>query len=62
MGADRELKSLLAEERSPVTIEIADWLSSNSTNWHRIPPYSPDFGGLWEAGNNQVNSISKELL
>ncbi|XP_048004284.1 uncharacterized protein LOC125240435 [Leguminivora glycinivorella] len=50
VGAARELKQLYAEEKSSVAVEIADQLASNSTNWHWIPPHSPNFGGLWEAG------------
>ncbi|XP_048004352.1 uncharacterized protein LOC125240503 [Leguminivora glycinivorella] len=50
VGAARELKQLYAEEKSSIAVEIADQLASNSTNWHWIPPHSPNFGGLWEAG------------
>lgn len=50
VGAARELKQLYAEERSSIAVEIAGQLATNSTNWHWIPPHSPNFGGLWEAG------------
>jgi hypothetical protein len=50
VGAARELRSLLAEEKSVVKIEIADWLAMNGTEWHFIPAHAPNFGGLWEAG------------
>ncbi|XP_013185504.2 uncharacterized protein LOC106131061 [Amyelois transitella] len=50
VGAERELKSLLFTEKSRLLPEIANWLSTNGTEWHFIPPHSPNFGGLWEAG------------
>lgn len=49
VGAARELKKLFHEERSHILPEILDWLSTNSTQWHFIPPHAPNFGGLWEA-------------
>lgn len=49
VGAARQLKELFDVESSSVAVEIADWLASNGTAWHFIPPHSPNFGGLWEA-------------
>ncbi|XP_028167833.1 uncharacterized protein LOC114358151 [Ostrinia furnacalis] len=53
VGSARELRDLFDVERSSVAQEIANWLSSNQTNWHFIPPRSPNFGGLWEAGREE---------
>lgn len=50
VGAARELKVLLHDERSNLRAEISDWLATNGTQWHFIPPHAPNFGGLWEAG------------
>lgn len=50
VGAARELKQLFANENSSLTKEIAEQLASDGTCWHFIPPHSPNFGGLWEAG------------
>ncbi|XP_039746104.1 uncharacterized protein LOC120623888 [Pararge aegeria] len=50
VGANKELKSLFAKGRAGFPADIMDWLATNGTNWHFIPPHSPNFGGLWEAG------------
>lgn len=50
VGANKELKSLFIHERSGVKADISEWLATNGTTWHFIPPHSPNFGGLWEAG------------
>ncbi|XP_063617952.1 uncharacterized protein LOC134790896 [Cydia splendana] len=62
VGAARELKQLYAEERSSVAVEIADQLATNSTNWHWIPPHSPNFGGLWEAGVKSTKYHLKRVI
>ncbi|XP_013168607.1 PREDICTED: uncharacterized protein LOC106118494 [Papilio xuthus] len=50
VGSAKELKALFNAERSTIAPEIAEWCATNSTGWHFIPPHSPNFGGLWEAG------------
>ncbi|XP_046963315.1 uncharacterized protein LOC124532456 [Vanessa cardui] len=50
VGAARELRILFAQEKSTLTKDIAEALANNGTTWHFIPPHSPHFGGLWEAG------------
>ncbi|KAJ0171792.1 hypothetical protein K1T71_012555 [Dendrolimus kikuchii] len=62
VGAAKELKKLLAAEKSSVTKEIADWLSDNGTNWHFIPPHAPNFGGLWEAGIKSTKHHLKRVV
>lgn len=62
VGADRELKILLGAERSSFSIEIADWLATNGTTWHRIPAHSPNFGGLWEAGIKSTKGHLKRVI
>lgn len=62
VGANRELKQLLAEEKSQVAVEIADWLANNGTTWHFIPPHAPNFGGLWEAGVKSTKHHLKRVI
>ncbi|UYV83511.1 hypothetical protein LAZ67_23001281 [Cordylochernes scorpioides] len=38
---------------------IHDFASSEEIKWNFIPPYSPHFGGLWEAG---IKSVKYHLL
>lgn len=50
VGASKELCKLFSREQSLINSEIRELLANNNTTWHFIPPYSPNFGGLWEAG------------
>ncbi|GBN52766.1 hypothetical protein AVEN_10892-1, partial [Araneus ventricosus] len=48
-GAKSELNRLFNLIRKPDE-SLANYLSSERINWKLIPPRSPNFGGLWEAG------------
>ena len=48
-GADAELRRMF-EEASISFHKVADSLASEGIKWQPIPPSSPHFGGLWEAG------------
>ncbi|XP_059053907.1 uncharacterized protein LOC131848156 [Achroia grisella] len=50
VGASRELRTLFASENKKISTEVAEILATQGTTWHFIPPRSPNFGGLWEAG------------
>lgn len=57
VGADRELRQhfrLSLSDGSP----LVRHLSTEGTDWQFIPPASPHFGGLWEAG---VKSVKHHL-
>ncbi|XP_026729604.1 uncharacterized protein LOC113495194 [Trichoplusia ni] len=62
VGASRELRHLVAAEKSSVAAEIREWLGNNSTSWHFIPPHSPNFGGLWEAGVKSTKFHLKRVI
>lgn len=62
VGSARELKELLHAETSSVVSEITNWMASNGTNWHFIPPHSPNFGGLWEAGVKSTKYHLKRVI
>ncbi|XP_051167791.1 uncharacterized protein LOC127285698 [Leptopilina boulardi] len=48
-GADRELRSMF-KRGSTFYMEAAAAFANDGATWSFIPPNSPHFGGLWEAG------------
>lgn len=50
VGANKELQILYNRNKISVPDELFELLALNGTKWHFIPPASPNFGGLWEAG------------
>lgn len=59
VGANRQLREMFDRAKSTVPREIEELLSLEHTTWHFIPPHSPNFGGLWEAG---VRSVKTHLF
>ncbi|KAJ0169355.1 hypothetical protein K1T71_015239 [Dendrolimus kikuchii] len=62
VGAARELKILLTSENSTLQEELSKALATNGTFWHFIPPHSPNFGGLWEAGIKSIKFHLKRVI
>jgi len=62
VGANKELKALFNYEKSSIAPDIADWLATNGTTWRFIPPHSPNFGGLWEAGVKSTKHHLKRVV
>jgi hypothetical protein len=56
------LRNLLDLERSEVAQDVANWFSTNGTNWHFIPPRAPNFGGLWEAGIKSTKHHLRRII
>lgn len=51
VGARNHLRDLYIFFQNPLTTNtIKDFLSLNETQWKFIPPRSPHWGGIWEAG------------
>lgn len=62
VGANKELQILYNQSKSSIPDEITDRLAKNGTKWHFIPPASPNFGGLWEAGVKSTKYHLKRLM
>ncbi|XP_045541437.1 uncharacterized protein LOC123722922 [Papilio machaon] len=62
VSSAKELKILFNAERSAMAREIAEWCATNSTEWQFIPPHSPNFGGLWEAGVKSTKHHLRRIM
>lgn len=62
VGAAKELRHLVAVEKSAVAVDIREWVGNNGTTWHFIPPHAPNFGGLWEAGVKSTKFHLKRVI
>lgn len=62
IGASTELKKLCIAEQKQMMAEVAEALANNQCEWHFIPPHSPNFGGLWEAGVKSVKYHLKRVV
>lgn len=62
VGANNELNKQLQQFISSTTPEIATILAKQNIAWHFIPPASPHFGGLWEAGVKSMKTHLKRTV
>ena len=60
VGSTKELELLLRQEQSQQ--QITNSAAERGIEWHFIPPYSPHWGGLWEAGVKSVKHHLKRVL
>ncbi|GFW00283.1 integrase catalytic domain-containing protein [Trichonephila clavipes] len=50
IDASRELQRLYNLVKKSTRYSFANYLTNEEITWKIIPPRSPNFGGLWEAG------------
>ncbi|XP_075163287.1 uncharacterized protein LOC142235924 [Haematobia irritans] len=66
VGANKELQVLYQRNKSSLPEYLVETLANQGTTWHFIPPASPHFGGLWEAGvkstKHHLRRIMKDRL
>jgi len=63
VGANRQLKELYELlQGDDHQIKTAEMLSTLGVEWRFIPPRSPHFGGLWEAGIKSMKYLLRRVL
>lgn len=62
VGAGTKLSSDFEKSINEATREVGELLATNGTQWHYIPPASPHFGGLWEAGVKSTKHHLKRVI
>ncbi|XP_043461792.1 uncharacterized protein LOC122506254 [Leptopilina heterotoma] len=61
IGAARELRQLFIGATEIFTT-VAEELAKQETTWSFIPPHSPHFGGIWEAGIKSVKHHLRRVV
>lgn len=62
VGAANELNRQFALSSREIENSIADKFVEEGIRWHFIPPASPHFGGLWEAGVKSVKFHLRRII
>lgn len=62
VGASKELAKMWQEAKLSIPEDLINILAEDGTHWHFNPPYSPNFGGLWEAGVKSIKYHLRRIL
>lgn len=62
VGASSELSHMFRNASKTTHPEIASLFQNDGTTFHFIPPASPHFGGLWEAGVKSIKYHLRRLI
>ncbi|XP_022838073.1 uncharacterized protein LOC111365109 [Spodoptera litura] len=62
VGANKLLAEAFKEANFEFGDQISSLLAAVGTQWHFIPAYSPNFGGLWEAGVKSMKFHLKRIM
>lgn len=61
VGANNDLREI-AEFLKSNSTSVLEYCANNNITWHFIPPYSPNFGGLWEAAVKSSKNHIKRIM
>ena len=62
VGANNQMQHNQDTIKSLFEKDIIPNLVTQNVNWHFIPPFSPHFGGLWEAGVKSTKHHLKRII